>query len=472
MSSRSLRLRRSAVCGFAFALLLGGCGLKTDTYNSLKQTGGGGGLGGGPVTNPDGTVTNPDGTVTNPDGTVTAPGGSVTGPGSGSTGNPNAPGGSLPPGQSAPPGQQPPIGQGTTIGITKDKILIGIHAPLTGASPLPQTSFEKGAKNYWQGRKIFGRTVELHIMDDTYKPSGAIRACQELARTHFIVVGGAGTDQIQACGRDRTLQRAHTPYISAGVTENGLSGIPTYFAASLTYKEQAPLVIKMAKAQNYLTKGKWAVVTSDTPNFKDARDSMTAELAKNNVPFDVHLVPKAGSDSDAVKLSNELRGGQYPVIYFLGQPTFFLKVVRQTQNTLYRPIWTGVGVSMGVNTIAQVACDGTAESGGYDGRFLSPYPGLDRAPQAFRASDGGRSKDDIELTLWGFSEFLEKALLRTGGNLTRENFMAQLQTAQLPDGTFPGVRYSPSDHFGGTAAYQLKSDCAKKQYVTVGELLR
>ena len=473
MSSRSSRLRRSALCSAAFVLLLAGCGLKSETYESLKQSGGGlaGGQAGGDGLTGGGTVTDP-GTgsgVTGPSG-VTAPGGGtiVTNPDGSTT--------VIPPGQTAPPGGggggTTPLGPGTTIGITPTKITIGIHAPLTGASPLPQTSFERGARNYWIGKKVFGRDVELFVMDDTYKPSGAIRACQELARKHFIVVGGAGADQIQACARDRTLQRANTPYISAGVTENGLHGLPTYFAASMTYKEQAPLVIKMAKAQNFLMPPagkKWAVVTSDTPNFTDAREAITSQLTANGVPFDVHLVPKAGSDSDALNLSNKLRGAQYPVIYFLGQPTFFIKVVRQTQNAVYKPIWTGVGVSMGVNAVASPTCDATTESGGYDGRFLSPFPGLDRAPQEFWDSDNKRTgKDDIELTLWGFSEFLHKALLATGGNLTRENFMAQLEKATIQTSVFPAVRYSPSDHFGGTAAYMLKSDCTKKQYVTAG----
>lgn len=481
MTTRHSRLTRVCVSGLAFVLLTAGCGLKAETYDSVKAAGGGGGgLGPGVAPGQVAVDTDGDGVAdavgTDADGDGVADPGTTT-PGTSTGGNTpggNPSGGPLPSGDATtpPPGGQPPAGPGTTTGVTATKITIGIHAPLTGASPLPQESFEKGARNYWIGKKIYGREVVLKVMDDRYKPSGAIAACQAMARDSFIVVGGAGTDQIQACGQDRTLQRASTPYISAGVTENGLKGIKTYFAASLTYKEQAPLVIKMAKSQTFPT-GKWAVVTSDTPNFKDARDAMTAELTKNNIPFDVHLVPKSGNDGDALTLSGKLRQGRYPVVYFLGQPTFFLKVVRQTQDATYKPVWTGVGVSMGVNTVATVACKGTADSGGYDGRFLSPFPGLDRAPAAFKQSDGGRAKDDIELTLWGFSEFLEQALLRTGGVLTRENFIARLETANFPNGTFPGVRYSPTDHFGGTAAYALKSDCNKGQgeYVTVGGLL-
>ena len=297
MSTRSLRLRRSAVCGFAFALLLGGCGLKSETYDSLKQTGGGGGLGPGTVTNPDGTVTNPDGTVTNPDGTVTNPDGTVTKPGTGTNpgSNPTAPGGSLPPGQTAPPSSGA-IGPGTTIGITKDKILIGIHAPLTGASPLPQASFEKGARNYWIGKKIFGREVVLDVKDDTYKPSGAITACQELARTHFIVVGGAGTDQIQACGRDRRCCSAATSPTSRRASPRTASaGLPELLRRLADVQAAGPLVIKMAKEQGLPDQGQVGgrhhrhARTSRTP-----ATPSTAELTKNGVPFDVKLVPKAG----------------------------------------------------------------------------------------------------------------------------------------------------------------------------------
>ena len=133
-----------------------------------------------------------------------------------------------------------------------------------------------------------------------------------------------------------------------------------------------------------------------------------------------------------------------------------------------RRVGAAVRSARAADTLRSVACAGTTESGGYDGRFLSPFPGLDRAPKAFLDADGGRAKDDIELTLWGFSEFLEKVLLATGGNLTRENVMAQLEKSTFPGGVFPGVRYSPSDHFGGTAAYMLKSDCTKRQYVTAG----
>ena len=494
MTKRSLR--RTCAAFLLVSVFSTACGLKGDQLKTLDaQSQGGGGLVEGPAvdTDGDGAVDAPadpgsggavdpgtsagGGTSSGGGGTSSGGGGTSSGGGgtsSGGGGTSSGGGGtSSGGGGTSSGGGGTTSTKGTKTGVTADEIRIGIHAPLTGASPLPSESFQRGARNYWLTRKVFGRKVTVEVLDDTYKPSGAVRVCQEMARRDFIVVGGAGTDQIQACGRDRTLQRANTPYLSAGVTENGLRGVPNYFAISTSYKDQAPLVIQSATIQQFLTKAnsagekKWAVVLSETPNFTDAKQAIEAQLKSKGVDYKYFGVPKAGSDSDAISLARELRTYNAPVVYILGQPTFFLKVLAQTGST-YTPTWTGVGISFGINQVHTAACGATQNR--YDGRFLSPYPGLDKAPKAFLDADGGRAKDDIELTLWGLSELLEQALLTTKGNLTRENFIASMATASLPGGTYPGVKYTPSNHFGGTKMWQLKSNCggSPNQYVTVG----
>ena len=56
-------------------------------------------------------------------------------------------------------------GADDTAGVTDDEIVIGIHAPVTGASPIPQTSFDIGKDIYWQflaesaPDQLFGRNV-------------------------------------------------------------------------------------------------------------------------------------------------------------------------------------------------------------------------------------------------------------------------------------------------------------------------
>jgi hypothetical protein len=97
---------------------------------------------------------------------------------------------------------------GDTTGITDTTIKIGIHAPITGAAPVPSQSFQKGKDLYWNylkrtNNEIFGRTVETVFRNDNYNPSQAVSVCREMVEKEkvFLLVGVAGTDQIQACAR-------------------------------------------------------------------------------------------------------------------------------------------------------------------------------------------------------------------------------------------------------------------------------
>ena len=189
---------------------------------------------------------------------------------------------------------------------------------------------------------------------------------------------------------------------------------------------------------------------------------MEKALQAAGIPFKYFKVSKAGTDSEAASLANDLRTFGAGTVYFLGQPTFFIKVVSQTAP--YSPVWTGVGISMGLNAVAGPACAGSANR--FDGRFLSPYPGLNTSPADFRSAGG---KDDIELNLYGATQLIGQALQAleaSGGPLTREAFLAQLGKSKLAAGAWAPVDFK-GGHFGGTGAYSLKSNCGNRVYDTV-----
>ncbi len=171
-----------------------------------------------------------------------------------------------------------PGDDGTTTGIDfKNKVVkIALHGPLTGAG-VPQESFRTGTPKYWKNHKLAnGFSVDAVAIDDKYNAPDALRACNAAAKEYFLIVGGAGTDQIQACAQSQVLRRGNVPYLSAGVTEAGLGALPNYFATSLTYKQQGPLVIKMAKDNKLLraASGPWSsprARTSRTPRTRSSR---------------------------------------------------------------------------------------------------------------------------------------------------------------------------------------------------------
>src|SRR5205814_1693329 len=90
-----------------------------------------------------------------------------------------------------------------------DTVVIGIHAPITGAAPVTLNSFTSEKDLFWRygngGRPVtvYGRHVRVVVQDDQYNPSHAQQVCQQMVQQDhaFVLVGGAGTDQIVACAQ-------------------------------------------------------------------------------------------------------------------------------------------------------------------------------------------------------------------------------------------------------------------------------
>ena len=374
-----------------------------------------------------------------------------------------------------------------TTGITASTIYIGLHAPQTGAAPVPLQAFATGAKLFWESHKVFGRQVVVQFMDDQYNASRARQVCEQLSRQTFLVVGGAGTDQIQACATDPFLAQSHTPYLSAGVTTNGLTGLFNYFAITQTYAAQAPEVWTMA-SQLYRSNaaGKWAIVTENTPNFNDVTSAMAAVLGQHHIAYKVIRTAKVFQQSDAdtaVSEAEAFTGRTGGTVFLDVDPNFWIDMVNSSARSLYQPAWVGPGLTNGENLVAEPVC---GEQANIEAAFLSPFPALDHQPSGFSnesnpAPDAAPNERDIEMDIYGTNEAIYYMLESLGSiqNLTRDNFikaMASFSAASsysAPGGplhVLPSVAYR-GGHFGGTAMWIEKLACTNSggpAYVTVG----
>jgi ABC-type branched-subunit amino acid transport system substrate-binding protein len=363
----------------------------------------------------------------------------------------------------------------TRTGVSDDKITIAIHAPVTGAAPLPATSFEKARDLYWRWvteekkEKVVGRSkVEVLFKDDRYQPSTATQACRELAANSFLLVGGGGTDQIQACGR--FAESSRVPYFSGGVTENGLTGLKWYYAASMSYKQQGGLLASYVK-KNFGGK-KVAAIITDTPNFDDATAGWEAGVQQQGLPYYKTLRHPRADTSWYNSYAAELKGQGVEVVYINSSPVDYGRFAQQAAGQGFAPQYVGVGITMALNPLLGSFCP---EING--GVFFSPFPGLDwtGANQAdFNAAAGrfGVAADDLALALWGLNKNLHELFKRYeatyGKDLTREDFRNLVEQQKgLKSGVFPDLNYSPSDHFGANQVHVLKADCNKGQHVTL-----
>ena len=271
------------------------CGQKPGVSEQAVNAAGGdasGGGGGGTGTGTGGGVT---GTTTagGVTGTTTAGG---TGTGGGSTGTGTGGGGTG--GDTGGTGATTPTGPGDTTGITDTEIVIGIHAPVTGAAPIPQNSFETGKDIYFKFINdkggIHGRSVRVVFRNDEFNPQTAVRVCKEMVEQDkaFLLIGGAGSDQIGACAR--YAADAGVPYLSGGVQEAGLSDLPNYFALSMTYSQQAPLIAQMV-AKQYAGQSV-ALLVADNSSLDDYFNSQLAALqAAGITPDPARRIPKTTS---------------------------------------------------------------------------------------------------------------------------------------------------------------------------------
>lgn len=341
-----------------------------------------------------------------------------------------------------------------------DTIVIGIHAPITGAAPLPST-FQAAATLYadYINKKggINGRKIKIQVADDTYQPARATQVCNDLVKKNnaFLLIGGGGTDQVQACAR--YAESAGVPYLSAGVTENGLRSLKGYFAVSMSYKQQGAYLAGFIKKTFPEAAAKAAMVYSDTPNFKDAVDGFTAAFGGS---VKLLKLPRTPSSTDLANAARDLCTSGVKVAYPLMAPKDWLQLVGSQSCTFQ---WSGVGLTMGLNEVGQTGCRSSGDK--INGStFFSPFPGIDKATSLdpeFAEAVQGKNWDDIYAALWTIAKTTGELLRRAGPKLTRAGFVQTAANAQnVATGLNPPLNYSPGNHFGADSVHVLKLACS------------
>ncbi|MDQ1504694.1 MAG: branched-chain amino acid transport system substrate-binding protein, partial [Actinomycetota bacterium] len=386
------------------------------------------------------------------------PAGGTSGPAAGSDPSPGAAAGGA-------------TGAVDRTGVSDTVIKIGVHAPLTGAAPLPQNAFDKGKDVYWKYLAakggLLGRNVQIVFKDDQFNPAHAVQVCRELVEQDkvFLVFGVAGSDQITACAR--YANAAGVPYLSAGVNEDGLTGLPNYFAVSQTYAQQNRTIAALIK--NRMHKTKIAIVLNATPALNETQRSITAEAQAIGLTIvRQSRISKQASDSELVSEAQQLRASGAEAVYVLTAPVNFIKLATNAYAQAYSPLWTGPGLTNGLNIVTEAGCPAV------DGaRWLSPFPQLDVIDRldpdytpAYKKYAGGEP-DDIGLAEWGLNKTLHLMMDAAGHDLSRQSFVRALTSGRrFSSNVFPSVAYDGSIRFGANSMHVLRADCSSRTWKT------
>ena len=268
----------------------------------------------------------------------------------------------------------------------------------------------------------------------------------------------------------RTASRTSRP----ASTRTCLSDLDTYFATTLTYAEQAPLLIAQLQAQSITEIG---LVVSDTPSFDDALEAIkaAAEEAGITIAFETRI-NKTAAEPEQLSVVQELKNSGVEAVVLLSSPVVFIGLANQGLNQSFTPIWLGPGVTSGLNAVTTFGCPAVET-----GEFFSPTPGLDVIDSldpdfnpAYVQFGGGAAADDIGLQLWSLNKALGLMLEATGPELGRAAFMNTLVTTPAFDnGIYSPVQFTVDDHFGGTGAHLLDADCTlePKQFTTAEQFV-
>lgn len=495
-----------------FVLVAAACGQKPGVHVRGSQTGTGLGAGdqlagevdasGQPLVEGDGTAEGAAGTAAGPAG------GASTSSKTGSTGSSSSGGGAV------------ASGPGDKTGVSDTEILIGVHGPVTGAAAAPLTDIENGihlVKQYLDGKgiKINGRTTRSFFRDDQYNPSTAVSVCREMAEVKkvFMLVGVGGTDQVLACAR--YARSKGVPYLSVGITENEVSTFKNYFAFSATYPDQAKPLVSMIKnftapvggkvhldrcndngsgcinpvtgapAGGFGATPKVAMIYSDTEGFLDARDAFDREFSAEfgSKPLLTNITKFNLDSGAATSLMTNYKEKGIDVVYVLTSPTNWLELLSRAAQQQYFTRWVGVGVTKGLDLVANLACNSTRRPAFEGSLVFSPYfsvrhPDASQFKEAWDAYgtvDDPHTNHDLAFGVWG-GAIVQAAFLHAGGrNLTRQGFIAAVENLknykwpaaatgiQMKD-VFSTLNYTPNNHFGAQQVHLMWGHCEGAGY--------
>ena len=265
-------------------------------------------------------------------------------------------------------------------GVSRDTIKIGLHAPLTGASPVPSDSVKKGKGLFFRwlesrGVDIHGRNVEVILRNDQFNPSTAVSVCKEMVEKEhvFMLIGFRGPDQMQACARYAASR--DVPYVSPGSTRIVLKDLKNYFATTMPYRAEDRLMAEFFARVMGARNEKNGIVYYDSPNWSAGGDAFVRSMDKRGMGVDYERqVSRTAGASEARLVVEEMKLAGIENVLIITTPVWFLQVLQQSNTQQFHPHWTGISATQANDVIPQTACNNESSIDG--ARFFSPYPAL------------------------------------------------------------------------------------------------
>jgi ABC-type branched-subunit amino acid transport system substrate-binding protein len=356
-----------------------------------------------------------------------------------------------PGGAPAAPGAPTPVpGGGTTTGVTKDTVAMGLFYSKTGAyagilrniAAVVQGAFDEAGP-------INGRRVILKTYDDGTANASTIQVEEKRAKDEsFALMSGVGESNVVLAP---LADQHRVPLVVANIDEQVALPLTHVFAVTAYWRRQATILPGFIKNELGAGAKRIGVVFEGTSTAKNAKDAFKTKAAELGLDV-VFEQPIAQNQSACANEVSNLQAHRVEVVFMMNGPLGGICMLRDARALNYHPTWTGVGASWNFNAVA------TASGGGADGvRMLTTQTTLEtpagRRYIAFARkylSTSGAEDDDLMLLAYGFTQSVIEGLRRTGPNLTREAFVQAFETKMngFDSGFLPPSTFGPGDRSG------------------------
>jgi branched-chain amino acid transport system substrate-binding protein len=346
----------------------------------------------------------------------------------------------------------PVAGGGTTTGVTKDTIAIGLLYPKTGAyAGLMRNGPVAIQAAFNEAGPINGRRLVLKTYDDGTANAGTIQVEEKRARDEvFAMTSMIGESNVVLAP---LAERHKVPVVAGNMDEKVALPLTWTFPVYAYWASQARILPSFIKNVLSGAGKKIGIVYEGTSTAVDAKNAFKGKAKELglNVVFEQ---PIAQNQSTCANEVANLQSRAIELVFMMNGPLGAICMLRDAKALGFKPTWTGVGMSWQGNVVAQ------ASGGGADGiRMLSSMTTLEtpagrQYSQVMRkhASGSGAEEDDVTMIFYSAALTMVEALRRAGPDLTREGFVHTMETKMsgydsgyLPPPTFgPKVRYGPT----------------------------
>lgn len=370
-------------------------------------------------------------------------------------------------------GRQPDADDGPqrAPGVTDTSVKIGTFQPLTGPAS-SYGSVSRAMQAYFtlvneQGG-VHGRTIELIIEDDQYQPTRTALAVRKLVEHDevFALAGGFGTATNQAVF-DYVLEQG-VPFVAPASGSSQWSEPPNryYFGYSLNYTTEGRLLAEFAV--RHLGRERVCLFYQNDDFGHELRDAARLQLDKLGLQPVAEVSHEAADTQFTAHVQRCAAAGAEAVLLLtIAKPA--AGFVRAAGQLGYSPEW--VSSLTNADPVMFELTDGL-----WEGAYVIAYhPMADHTDNpkvaAFREQLATvlpqEPPGDFALQGWAIGQLVVEGLRRAGPDLTRDSFIAALETLDgWNGGMAASLTYRPEDRRGNTQGYFSRAEGGRLVPVT------